>query len=225
MRTHFLRFCSYTQGQENAGLRDESAEPLEVDRWIPCGEPPVFQQFGGTIDMLETCLFACPNARWQGHLWSDHSRSAAALRIRSLLARSPTTTSSGSTPISPALWMDSLLPRPSPWRRGLLHVSFPTSPIPVRSSTPIWCLLRQRCQTTLLSLSEEQAHNLVHFPWIGEEPISYSELLLYTMRHVQEHAAQLAPVSRPPRRPGRGARLGRASQELKRASRVRMCGV
>lgn len=30
----------------------------------------------------------------------------------------------------------------------------------------------------------------VSFPWIGEKPVSFLELLLYTMRHVQEHAAQ-----------------------------------
>jgi len=52
--------------------------------------------------------------------------------------------------------------------------------------------LRQKCQTTLLSLSDEQAHQQVAFPWARGKQVSYLELLLYTMRHVQEHAAQLS---------------------------------
>jgi uncharacterized damage-inducible protein DinB len=41
-------------------------------------------------------------------------------------------------------------------------------------------------------LSEEQAYQPFHFPWDSDNPISYGELLLYTLRHVQEHAAQLS---------------------------------
>ena len=53
-------------------------------------------------------------------------------------------------------------------------------------------LLRQKCQTTITELSDEQAHQQVDFPWSRGKPVSYFELLLYTMRHVQEHAAQLS---------------------------------
>jgi uncharacterized damage-inducible protein DinB len=49
-------------------------------------------------------------------------------------------------------------------------------------------LCRQRCQETILNLTTEQANQLCQFPW-GEVP--FAELMLYTMRHVQEHAAQL----------------------------------
>ncbi|MCA9919557.1 MAG: DinB family protein [Anaerolineales bacterium] len=49
-------------------------------------------------------------------------------------------------------------------------------------------LCRQRCQDTILNLTTEQANQLCQFPW-GEVP--FAELMLYTMRHVQEHAAQL----------------------------------
>ena len=51
--------------------------------------------------------------------------------------------------------------------------------------------LRKKCQTTIAGLSDEKAHQQVDFPWIGEKPMSFLELLLYNMRHVQEHAAQL----------------------------------
>jgi len=51
--------------------------------------------------------------------------------------------------------------------------------------------LRKKCQATIAGLSDEQAHQQVAFPWIGGKSMSFLELLLYTMRHVQEHAAQL----------------------------------
>jgi hypothetical protein len=47
---------------------------------------------------------------------------------------------------------------------------------------------RQKCQETIGALSIEQAYRVCRFGW-GELP--FVELLLYTMRHVQEHAAQL----------------------------------
>ena len=52
--------------------------------------------------------------------------------------------------------------------------------------------LRKKCQTTMTGLSDEKARQPVHFPWLGESPMSFLELLLLTMRHVQEHAAQLS---------------------------------
>ena len=51
--------------------------------------------------------------------------------------------------------------------------------------------LRKKCQTTIAGLSDEKAHQQVAFRGVGEKPMSFLELLLYTMRHVQEHAAQL----------------------------------
>src|SRR5258708_14274639 len=52
--------------------------------------------------------------------------------------------------------------------------------------------LRQKCQTTITELSDEKAHQQVDYTWTRGKPTSYFELLLYTMRHVQEHAAQLS---------------------------------
>ena len=52
--------------------------------------------------------------------------------------------------------------------------------------------LRKKCQTTIAGLSDEKAHQPVDFPWTEGKPVSFLELLLYTMRHVQEHAAQLS---------------------------------
>jgi hypothetical protein len=48
---------------------------------------------------------------------------------------------------------------------------------------------RQKCQTAIEALTDEQARRRCKFRW-GEP--SFVELLLYNMRHVQEHAAQLS---------------------------------
>jgi hypothetical protein len=47
---------------------------------------------------------------------------------------------------------------------------------------------RRKYQAAISVLTVEQANRLCRFPW-GELP--YGELFLYTLRHVQEHAAQL----------------------------------
>jgi hypothetical protein len=52
--------------------------------------------------------------------------------------------------------------------------------------------LRKKCQTTVLSLSDEKAHQQFTFPWPGGMSVSFLELQLYNMRHVQEHATQLS---------------------------------
>jgi len=51
---------------------------------------------------------------------------------------------------------------------------------------------RQKCHTQLLALTDAQARRIVEYPWSEGQPISYLELQLYNLRHVQEHAAQLS---------------------------------
>lgn len=47
---------------------------------------------------------------------------------------------------------------------------------------------REKCRATFATLTDETANRSCQFPW-GEE-VSFAELQLYSMRHVQEHAAQ-----------------------------------
>jgi hypothetical protein len=47
---------------------------------------------------------------------------------------------------------------------------------------------RRRCQEVIGAMSQEQAERPCRFAW-GELP--FAELQLYSLRHVQEHAAQL----------------------------------
>ncbi len=51
-----------------------------------------------------------------------------------------------------------------------------------------WITVETITSRTILSLTPEQASQMCSFAW-GELP--YGELMLYVMRHVQEHAAQL----------------------------------
>ncbi len=52
--------------------------------------------------------------------------------------------------------------------------------------------VRQKCRTTIEALSDEQARQPVEYPWSEGQPISFLELCLYNMRHVQGHAAELS---------------------------------
>ena len=47
---------------------------------------------------------------------------------------------------------------------------------------------RQKCQSTLEGLTDEKANQVCTFEWM--QP-TYVELQIYSMRHVQEHAAEL----------------------------------
>jgi uncharacterized damage-inducible protein DinB len=48
---------------------------------------------------------------------------------------------------------------------------------------------RAKCRATIEALTEDKARQRCALPW-GE--VTFLELLLYNMRHVQEHAAQLS---------------------------------
>jgi hypothetical protein len=47
---------------------------------------------------------------------------------------------------------------------------------------------RGKCRATLLSLTDDEAKRMCSFSWGS---LSFVELLIYNMRHVQDHAAQL----------------------------------
>ena len=51
---------------------------------------------------------------------------------------------------------------------------------------------RQKSQATFEALTDEKANQICKFPWDGGEEISFAELQLYNMRHIQEHASQLS---------------------------------
>jgi hypothetical protein len=136
----------------------------------------IWQQFGAAIDMLENALLACPD-----ELWSDRSQPLEFWYVA----------------YHTLFWLDLYLSGsvegfapPAPFTLDELD---PAGLLPERPYTKdeLQTYLdhgRQKCQATLEALTDEQAGQRCGFSW-GE--LSFAELLLYNMRHVQEHAAQL----------------------------------
>jgi hypothetical protein len=138
--------------------------------------------------MLENALLACPDTHWHGQIWpadSDLPPEASAFWyviyhtlfwLDLYLAGSV----EGFVPPAP-FTLDELDPAgivpERPYSKEELHAY-------LRS-------LRQKCQTTISELTDGQARREVNFSWNRGRPISFLSLLLDTMRHVQEHAAQL----------------------------------
>lgn len=146
----------------------------------------LWRQFGVAIDTLRDALRACPDELWEKSLWEDQPDQWVApgfstfwyLGYHTLfwLDLYLTGAEEGFAPPAPFDLVEmnagEVLPR-TYTREELLHYLE-------------YC--RRRCQETIGALTDEQAYRMCRFPW-GELP--FAELLLYTMRHVQEHAAQL----------------------------------
>ena len=145
----------------------------------------IWQQFGAAIDTLDDMLRACPDELWRERLW-DHP--SAPLEIAEFWYR-----------VYHALfWLDLYLTGaeegfvpPVPFT---LIEQDEDGPVPERPYTKeeLQAYLnhcRRRCQVTIETMTDEAALRRCRFGW-GE--VSFAELLLYNMRHVQEIAAQLS---------------------------------
>ena len=149
----------------------------------------VWRQFGAAIDMLDDALRSCPDSLWRQPVW--HDPTVPAQRVEFWYVAYHT-----------LFWLDLYLfgseegfTPPAPF--GLVEQDDANGPLPDRiySQDELRAYLasvRQKCHSAIESLSDEQARQPVSFTWISEgEVVSYVELQLYSMRHVQEHAAQL----------------------------------
>ena len=146
----------------------------------------VWRQFKIAIDMLGDALRDCPDGLWERKLWEDRPDQWVAKGFGQFwylgyhtifwLDLYLTGAEEGFAPPAPfdlvEMQANEVLPRV--YSRGELLGYQETC--------------RNRCQATIAELSSEQAARICQFPW-GKLP--FGELLLYTMRHVQEHAAQL----------------------------------
>jgi len=143
----------------------------------------VWRQFGAAIDMLDNALRDCPDELWSAVVWED--RSLPGFPAFWCLA-------------SHALfWLDFYLSGseegftpPAPF--GLEELD-PAGALPPRIYTraelrdyAAYC--RRKCRATILDATDEQ---LARPCRAGRGQMPFGELLVYNMRHVQEHAAQL----------------------------------
>lgn len=140
----------------------------------------LWQQYGAAIDMLEDAIGLCPNHLWTAVLWNDTDD----VRYGQFWFVAYHT----------LFWLDLYLTGsaegfapPPPFIRGAL----PEQPYTKEQILAYLGSCRSRCQSVIKALTEEQAQQRCVFEWM--EP-SFLELQLYSMRHVQEHAAQLSLV-------------------------------
>jgi len=142
----------------------------------------IWQQFGATIDMLDNAMRACPDQLWRDRLWDNQP--------------GPEYAQFWYIAYHTLFWLDFYLSGsvegfapPAPFTLSELDPEgLPERPY---SKDELQAYLdhgRRKCQATIEALTDAQAQQPCRFPW-GE--LSFAELLLYNMRHVQEHAAQL----------------------------------
>jgi len=141
----------------------------------------LWSQFGASIDMLENALVACPD-----ELWGDRSRRPEFwyLMYHTLFFLDLYLSGSleGFSP-PPPFTLDELDPA------GIL-------PDRVYTKAELHSYLehcRGKCRATIEQLTDEKAHRRCSFSW-GE--LTFAELLLDNIRHVQHHAAQLNLILR-----------------------------
>jgi hypothetical protein len=136
----------------------------------------IWNQFGAAIDMLENAIIACPNDLWGNRI--EHSEFwyvtfHALFFLDFYLSESE----KGFVPPTP-FTLEELD------ERGLL-------PERVYTKQELLKYLeygREKCRSVIASMTEERANQRCGFDWLD---ISVAEILLYNMRHVQHHAAQL----------------------------------
>ena len=141
----------------------------------------VWHQFGAAIDMLDNAIVVCPDP-----LWGDRSRRPEYwyLVFHTLFFLDLYLSPPGGDFAPPAPFtLDELDPAAAP----------PDRPYTKDELLAYLRHGRRKCQSTLAALTDAQASERCRFGW-GE--VSRLELLLYNMRHVQHHAAQMNLVLR-----------------------------
>lgn len=142
----------------------------------------IWNQFGAAIDMLDNALRACPDELWQARLFSDDPPEFAefwyiAYHCLFWLDFYLAETAEGFTPPAPFTL--------SEFDAGLL-------PERVYTKDELRTYLaygRNKCQQRIETLTDALTPQRVRLDW---PEMSVAELLLYNLRHVQEHAAQLS---------------------------------
>ena len=147
----------------------------------------LWRQFEAAIDMLGNALRDCPDELWEKRLWEDQPEQWVAAGFATFWYLGYHT----------LFWLDLYL-------TGAEEGFTPPAPFDLvemeanealpRTYTRLELLgyleaCRLRCRETIGALTNKQANRLCRFAW-GE--LTFAELQLYNLRHVQEHGAQLS---------------------------------
>ena len=147
----------------------------------------VGREFDSALDRLGHSLRHCPDGLWETRLWNDEPDQWVAAGFAVFWYQGYHT----------LFWLDLYLTGaeegfapPAPFDL----VEMEAGEVLPRTYTRAELLgylehCRRRCQETLGALTPDLAARVCRFSW-GE--LSFAELLLYNLRHVQEHAAQLS---------------------------------
>jgi hypothetical protein len=146
----------------------------------------VWRQFSVAIDDLAAALRDCPDDLWEARLWADEPDQWVAKGFGAFWYLGYHT----------LFWLDLYLTGaeegfapPPPFDLVEMEEGESLPRVYTREELLGYAALcRERCRAAILALTEEGARRVCGFPW-GEVP--FGELLLYNMRHVVEHAAQL----------------------------------
>jgi hypothetical protein len=156
------------------------------------------RQFGTAIDVFEEAVVACPPALWTQPLWRDPPDQPRSPWIPPEFAEFWYVT------YHTIFWLDLYLSGdpeeafvpPAPFTRAAPELDLdgvrPARPYTKEELRGYLAVMRDKCQATVAGLTDAQARRIVDYPWAEGKDVSFLELLLYTMRHVQEHAAQLS---------------------------------
>lgn len=134
------------------------------------------RQFGAAIDMLENAMAACPD-----DLWADLSQHVQFWYVV----------------YHTLFWLDLYLSGsvegfapPAPFNLDELDPVgiFPDRVYTKRELQAYLDYCRAKCHETIESLTDEDARRICKFRW-GEP--TFTELLLYNLRHVQDHVGEL----------------------------------
>ena len=146
----------------------------------------LWSQFGATIDMLGEAMQACPDEFWTTPMWKDPVMGDKFSEF-------------WYTAYHTLFWLDLYLSGsvesfspPAPFDLNELD-SQGLLPDQVFSKVELQTYLahcRGKCREIIEQLTDDKAHQLSFFTW-RKDGLSFTELLLDNMRHVQEHVAQL----------------------------------
>ena len=150
----------------------------------------LWKQFGAAIDMLDNTLVACPDSLWRQPVWPDPSAPAQRTEFWYVAYHA-------------LVWLDLYLAGvpeeefapPAHFAQGEIDADeeLPDQPYTRAQLRAYLASLRQKCRDAIETMTDERARQRVAYGWMREgEVVSYAELQLYNMRHVQGHAAELS---------------------------------
>ena len=144
----------------------------------------LWQQFGAAIDMFEASVRACPDELWEASLSLPDPQQ-------------PMWSQVWYTVLHVLKWLDRYLEGASlsympPLPFQFIEIDGGLEPERVYTKQELLTYLaecREKCRATILNMTDERAQEILDYGWMA---LPFAELQMYSMRHVQEHAAQLS---------------------------------